>query len=877
MLVLLAVLLGMTSISWAGAPRLINYQGVLTDSGDLPLNGSYDLTFNMYPDSMPATEALWTEDHLDVDIDGGLFNVILGGSSTLYDGLFEYPELWMGVTVNAGAEMTPRMRITSVPWALRAAIADSLASGASGSDADWVIDGTDMYTGPGVTGNVGVGTTAPARKLHLRGGGLRFDRDANTAFISIHRFPSGDFTTPWKGFVFGVDAYGPNDGTFRISDWGTSVSGGSTTRFIIDNDGNVGIGTSAPSAKLDVAGTVEVEGFSMSSGAVSGHVLKCDASGEGTWQSVGSVITDDDWIIDGDDMYSAVSGDVGIGAPPSRGKLCVSVNSGNAVYVRNSAPSPNVVVELANEDYAVEASGNIPIYAEGDSISLYAKHSTGRTAAELANADYGVYGENGFGMTEGYLASDTYGVYGSSDSCGVYGYSPGSIGVMGECLTGTGVYGKVFDGRAAVLGEATATYGVHGVCLGNGNEGRLGGPGYGIYGHSSDDPGVWGFSSNDVAVKADAVDGDGVRSYSFSGYGVHSTVTAPTATGVYSKHIGSDCEGHLATNLYGAYGYSPSGDGVMGSSIAGIGVKGTSVDSIGVYGENTDSGAWGYIGGADYGVYAKHPTRANEGFIGGEYYAVYGQAYNAAAWAGYFNGGLKAKSREPNSDVFSVVASDNSEMFLIHETSTGETFMDLNDSGGNARVRFSTQVFLNNFIMGMLGVGTEAPTEMLTVDGNAKIIGNVKIHSASTGDLILELGEGLDYAEGFDVTELKSIEPGTVLIIDPDNPGNLTVCSVPYDARVAGIVAGGKGLGSGVRLGVDRFDCDVALAGRVYCNVIAGDTPIQPGDLLTTSDVPGYAMRATDLASSQGAILGKAMEPLAQGESGQIMVLVTLQ
>jgi hypothetical protein len=94
---------------------------------------------------------------------------------------------------------------------------------------------------------------------------------------------------------------------------------------------------------------------------------------------------------------------------------------------------------------------------------------------------------------------------------------------------------------------------------------------------------------------------------------------------------------------------------------------------------------------------------------------------------------------------------------------------------------------------------------------------------------------------------------------------------------VAGIVAGGKGLGSGVRLGVGQFDYDVALAGRVYCNVDATGGSIQPGDLLTTSGTPGYAMKANDLACAQGAILGKAMESLEAGEKGQILVLVTLQ
>jgi hypothetical protein len=157
----------------------------------------------------------------------------------------------------------------------------------------------------------------------------------------------------------------------------------------------------------------------------------------------------------------------------------------------------------------------------------------------------------------------------------------------------------------------------------------------------------------------------------------------------------------------------------------------------------------------------------------------------------------------------------------------------------------------------------------------AELHGNVILRSWSSGATIMELGEGLDYAEGFDVSDANEIEPGTVLIIDPDNPGSLTISDQDYDTRVAGIVAGAQGQGSGVRLGVDQFDYDVALAGRVYCNVDATDAAVEPGDLLTTSATPGYAMKATDYGRAQGAILGKAMERLERGEKGQILVLVT--
>jgi len=160
----------------------------------------------------------------------------------------------------------------------------------------------------------------------------------------------------------------------------------------------------------------------------------------------------------------------------------------------------------------------------------------------------------------------------------------------------------------------------------------------------------------------------------------------------------------------------------------------------------------------------------------------------------------------------------------------------------------------------------------------AAIYGDLDLYEYGTSNKVLELGKGLDYAEGFDVTGgADGAAPGSVLVIDPTSPGHLTLSTRAYDKRVAGIVAGANSLGSGVRLGGDGFDHDVALAGRVYCNAVASDDPIEPGDMLTTSDLPGYAMKADDASRSRGAILGKAMEPLAAGERGQILVLVTLQ
>ena len=120
------------------------------------INGNYDLTFSIYPSDLPTATALWTETHLGVAVELGLFNVILGTTVTLPQDLFAGQVRWLGITVESDDEMEPRMRMTSVPWALRAAVADSaLNGGGGGADNDWIISGSNMYSA--VAGSLGVG------------------------------------------------------------------------------------------------------------------------------------------------------------------------------------------------------------------------------------------------------------------------------------------------------------------------------------------------------------------------------------------------------------------------------------------------------------------------------------------------------------------------------------------------------------------------------------------------------------------------------------------------------------------------------------------------------------------------------------------------
>lgn len=159
------------------------------------------------------------------------------------------------------------------------------------------------------------------------------------------------------------------------------------------------------------------------------------------------------------------------------------------------------------------------------------------------------------------------------------------------------------------------------------------------------------------------------------------------------------------------------------------------------------------------------------------------------------------------------------------------------------------------------------------------VVDNLHVHGiASVASL--QIRGGADLAEPFDIVDHEKIEPGMVVAIDPDNPGQLRLAKTAYDRMVAGVVSGAGGINSGLIMQQEGTAVDgehpVALTGRVYVWVDATKNPVNPGDLLTTSLTPGHAMKVIDHEKAQGAILGKAMSKLEKGK-GLVLILVTLQ
>jgi len=116
----LTILAALSACLWA-APTLaqnttLTYQGQLANAARQPVSASYPMTFKFYLDR-EAGEVVWTEAHDSVDVVDGVFTVELGSITPFPSNLGANASLFLGVSVNDGQEMQPRMKVSS---ALRA-------------------------------------------------------------------------------------------------------------------------------------------------------------------------------------------------------------------------------------------------------------------------------------------------------------------------------------------------------------------------------------------------------------------------------------------------------------------------------------------------------------------------------------------------------------------------------------------------------------------------------------------------------------------------------------------------------------------------------------------------------------------------------------
>jgi hypothetical protein len=164
------------------------------------------------------------------------------------------------------------------------------------------------------------------------------------------------------------------------------------------------------------------------------------------------------------------------------------------------------------------------------------------------------------------------------------------------------------------------------------------------------------------------------------------------------------------------------------------------------------------------------------------------------------------------------------------------------------------------------GVGVHARGGRLAglFEGDIEVTGDIRLLNA-------------DCAEDFTIGLDSAVDPGTVMVVGSD--GELFPCQQAYDKRVAGVISGAGDFKPALVLDKqqsDRTRQPIALVGKVFCKVDTQYGAIAVGDLLTTSPTPGHAMKAADPTKAFGAVIGKALRPLKDGQ-GLIPILIALQ
>jgi hypothetical protein len=178
---------------------------------------------------------------------------------------------------------------------------------------------------------------------------------------------------------------------------------------------------------------------------------------------------------------------------------------------------------------------------------------------------------------------------------------------------------------------------------------------------------------------------------------------------------------------------------------------------------------------------------------------------------------------------------------------------------------------------GKVGIGNLNPSEKLEIDGNLKLNGTGNITAAGTIEGNNVKAKYQDVAEWVDSSQ--ELSAGTVVVLDENRSNQVIASHQSYDSRVAGVISSQPGIALGEE-GEGRVL--VATTGRVKVKVDATNGPIRIGDLLVTSDKEGVAMKSMPVEIGgvrihrPGTLIGKALEPLAQG-TGEILVLLSLQ
>jgi len=197
-------------------------------------------------------------------------------------------------------------------------------------------------------GNVGIGTTSPNHKLDI-------ESASSSASIRLKRIDTSDSLILLEGSSYG----------YLQNTTGPLGLGGSNDErdILIDTTGNVGIGTTSPSQKLDVSGIIAVNGVKF---------LSTIGSESYIWNNTGGLSVVDDT---GNTVQLRIkdNGNVGIGTTNPRTKLHVTGLTGDDDPSLGSSTAPLFVSNTADSyglNIGVQSSGTSWLQSQSNSSSI---------------------------------------------------------------------------------------------------------------------------------------------------------------------------------------------------------------------------------------------------------------------------------------------------------------------------------------------------------------------------------------------------------------------------------------------------------------------------------------------------------------------------
>ncbi|MEO8154112.1 MAG: hypothetical protein ABI605_13660 [Rhizobacter sp.] len=362
--------------------------------------------------------------------------------------------------------------------------------------------------------------------------------------------------------------------------------------------------------------------------------------------------------------------------------------------------------------------------------------------------------------------------------------------------------------------------------------------------------GVIGRSTNNYGVRASSIESAGVRGSSEKGRGVEGW--AKLSEGVVG----------ISTSGNGVWGQTESaGIGVLGTSKFGPGVAGRSEHLAGVRGDSTDGRGIEGTSVNDYGVRGHSHKSAGIRGSSDEGRGIEGWAINSEGVVGLSKTGVGAWGQ---SEAGSGLLGTSKAGFGVQAASeSGEALHAQTNSPGVAAIA-AYNINPNGTGAALFARKAGALGHAGFFDGHVHVTGDLSVSNA-------------DCAEYFDIARGLMVEPGTVMVVGAG--GALEESRRAYDKCVAGVISGAGCYNPGILLdkqAVNDQRQPLALLGKVFCKVDARQSPIEIGDLLTTSDLPGHAMKVLDSSQALGTLIGKALAPQSAG-LGLIPILVALQ